>query len=529
MAEQLKCRVLTGLPIKSIGGTDWQAMWNAAEKFLLSSDEKNFPPKTGEDCPLCLQEVGNESASKLKEFHEFILDDTSRQAKQSIDTLKQMREKINRYNLDASPYQAAINVVNDSEDQFAEEFADLLSRLKERQELFCNETLPESLKTLNLSTISKINTLMEQIEEYLSEIADDEEAAKTLQKKETKLAEILDRKIIKANTEQIKSNILRYKALKKYEKLEAQCKTRSVTSINSDICKAEVINPIVEYFEDELKRFSFNRFNVVPKTRGKSGAQLLRLEVSKSGEPLVAKVASEGEQRCIAIACFLAEMRVDHRKSAVIIDDPVNSLSHKWSGRVAKRLVEESLHRQVVVLTHDIAFYKYLLEETEKHDSAVFNSICLERSRNRAGIVRSTPPWDALTTSARIRELKAQLRGLRKIDENGTEKEFRVAAYSFYGFLREAWERLVEEKLLNQVVTRFGRSVQTNRLKRLLDLSKEDLERIDSGMSKCSTYFRGHDSAPAVGDPYPTIDEVAADLTAIDEFNTELQTKRKRS
>jgi len=83
--------------------------------------------------------------------------------------------------------------------------------------------------------------------------------------------------------------------------------------------------------------------------------------------------------------------------------------------------------------------------------------------------------------------------------------------------------------LLNQVVTRFGRGVQTNRLKRLVDLTEEDFKRIDTGMSKCSTYFRGHDSAPKIGDPYPTIDEVDADLSAIDDFNTELQTKRKRS
>ena len=290
-----------------------------------------------------------------------------------------------------------------------------------------------------------------------------------------------------------------------------------------------MIQPVVEYFDDELKRFGFNRFKVEPQTRGKAGAQLLRLEILESGEPLVAKVASEGEQRCIAIACFLAEMRSDQRKSAVIFDDPVNSLSHQWSGRVAKRLVEESLYRQVVVLTHDIAFYKYLLEEIESHDSVIFNGICLERSRRRAGIVRTSPPWDALTTSARVKELNKQLQELRKIDKDGTEQEFRQAAYRFYGYLREAWERLVEEKLLNQVVTRFGRSVQTNRLKRLTDLTEEDFKRIEAGMSKCSTYFRGHDSAPSVGDPYPAIDEVEADLASIDDFNKELQNTRKRS
>lgn len=529
LAEQLRDRILNDLPISNIGDTDWYVMWNAAEKFLSAEDGKEFPPKNGEDCPLCLQEVGEESASKLKEFQEFVLDKTSQNAKESQGSLYNLREKIKKHNLDISPYEAAINVVNDSEKGFTENFNKLLSDLKERQGLFCHESLPETLKSLNLVAVEKINTLIEKIEKYLIELADDKEAADIRQKKETKFAEILDRKLIKANIEQIKSNILRYKALKKYGKLEQQCKTRSITAVNSEICKTEVIDPLVQFFDDELARFGFNRFKVITQTRGRLGAQLLRLEISDCGESLVAKVASEGEQRCIAIACFLAEMRADHRKSAVIFDDPVNSLSHQWSGRVAKRLVEESLIRQVVVLTHDIAFYKYLLEETEKHDDAVFNGICLERSRKKAGIVRSSPPWDALTTSARIKELKKQLKVLREIDKKGTEKEFRLAAYNIYGYLREAWERLVEEKLLNQVVTRFGRGVQTNRLKRLVDLTEDDFKRIDAGMSKCSTYFRGHDSAPSIGDPYPTIDEVEADLSAIDNFNTELQTKRKRS
>ncbi len=78
-------------------------------------------------------------------------------------------------------------------------------------------------------------------------------------------------------------------------------------------------------------------------------------------------------------------------------------------------------------------------------------------------------------------------------------------------------------------VNRFERGVQTQRLKRLTDITDADITRIDDAMSKCSTYFTGHDSAPAIGDPYPTIEEVEQDLAVIEAFNTELQTKRKRS
>lgn len=341
---------------------------------------------------------------------------------------------------------------------------------------------------------------------------------------------MVDKKLFRDNITAIISNIKRYKLVAKYEGLQEQCKSRPITEKNSEICKQEVVAPLVEAFNSELDRFGFSRFKVTPKTRGKSGAQLMKLEILDGREPLVSKVASEGEQRCISIACFLAEMKADRRKSAVIFDDPVNSLSHQWSYKVAKRLVEESKDRQVLVLTHDIVFYKLLIEEVENLDGSSLNEICLERSRKQAGIVRSTPPWDALTTRKRVNQLQAKVRDLRKIDENGTEREFREASYAFYGYLREAWERMVEEKLLNQVVTRFGRAVQINRLRRLIDdISQSDFDRVEQGMSRCSTYFRGHDSAPAVGDPYPTMQEIEDDLACLSGFNDELQNERKRS
>ena len=45
-------------------------------------------------------------------------------------------------------------------------------------------------------------------------------------------------------------------------------------------------------------------------------------------------------------------------RSAIVFDDPVLSLDHRWRKRVAKRLVEETKNRQVIVLTHDLVFCK---------------------------------------------------------------------------------------------------------------------------------------------------------------------------
>jgi hypothetical protein len=117
---------------------------------------------------------------------------------------------------------------------------------------------------------------------------------------------------------------------------------------------------------------------------------------------------------------------------------------------------------------------------------------------------------------------------LRNIDASGTLTEFRDATRPFYSLLREAWERLVEEKLLNKVVNRFERGIHIQRLARLDDIGQIDFDTINSAYDKCCNNFNGHDTSTGIGHPFPTIDEVAGDLEAIKAYLAHLQKDRKR-
>ncbi|WP_375749926.1 AAA family ATPase [Vibrio sp. HN007] len=410
-------------------------------------------------------------------------------------------------------------------------FEFLFQQLSTRKPQFLNTTnLPESVDTLDTTVLSDLERLIETITSQHSNIKSDADLLTLIQTKEIKLQLLEDKKFVLDNRESIESNIRRYKAIAKLEALGRECNTRAVSTLASQIYQDSAVTPLLAAFTNELKQFGFIRFSIKAKTRNRAGNQQLKLVVEDGGEPLVSTIASEGEQRCIAIAAFLAEMKADNRKSAVIFDDPVNSLSHQWRSRVAERLVSESLERQVIVFTHDIVFYKLLLEAAERLN-ANHDTSALERSRqNLAGIVSKNAPWEALTTSKRLKALNVELQDIKKIDKKGTEAEFRKASREFYGRLRESWERLIEEKLLNRVVNRFERGIQTQRLRRLTDITDADIAMVDTAMTKCSTYFTGHDSAPAVGDPYPTVEEIEADLKQLSNYLDELQGKvRKRN
>ena len=93
--------------------------------------------------------------------------------------------------------------------------------------------------------------------------------------------------------------------------------------------------------------------------------------------------------------------------------------------------------------------------------------------------------------------------------------------------MRETWERFIEEILLNKVVQRFGREIQTQRIKVLTDLTDDDYSLIEENMKKCSTYMTGHDSSGALIQAMPDCDEVEIDLKTLEDYLGEMR-KRKR-
>ncbi len=530
LANELKKRVLANLPFEGIGDAKWIILWNAAESFVKSqTSDVPFPPSEASPCPLCLQPVDSKSASRLAAFKEYVAAQAVKEAETASKKLQKETQNITELVLDLSAYDAVIDELATEDNGLKANIAELTDSLKARKDYFLNPDTEKPLPTIDETPVKYIEDALEALITEVNELAgrDDSSQAALIREKEQELAELGSRKLVAENKENILKNICRYALEKKLRAIEEQTNGRIVTLLANELSKAILIEPLVRSFKGELNKFGFDRFNVEVKTRGAASQQLAKLEITDGSENVVAEIASEGEQRCIAIACFMAEIISDGRRSAVIFDDPVNSLDHRWREDIGKRLVEESLDRQVIVFTHDIVFYKYLLECVYKVKGATENQIRLDRSRKHAGLVDNTPPWDALPVKARIGQLKVAFQELDKVGRTGTEIEYSKHCFNFYNLLREAWERLVEEKLLNNVITRFGRSIQTQRINKLIDnITQADYDAVELGMSNCSTFFQGHDTATGLQQRPRKIAEIKADLDLIESLVTDLNKRR---
>ena len=101
---------------------------------------------------------------------------------------------------------------------------------------------------------------------------------------------------------------------------------------------------------------------------GKKGVLYHQLVLKRAPGVELPNVVSEGEQRCLAIASFFAELSTADDRSAIVFDDPVSSLDYRWREGVARRLVEEAKTRQVIVFTHDVVFLLRLKELAEEEE-----------------------------------------------------------------------------------------------------------------------------------------------------------------
>jgi hypothetical protein len=208
-----------------------------------------------------------------------------------------------------------------------------------------------------------------------------------------------------------------------------------------------------------------------------------------------------------------------------VFDDPVSSLDYRWRKGVARRLVLESKIRRVIVFAHDVVFLlrlKQIAEElgVEQHDQHV------RHDSNGAGVCTQQLPWVAMPVKRKIGHLKSALQKADELFRDGHQTAYEKEARYLYGMLREAWERGLEEVLLNGIVERFRPGVQTQQVASIADITPEDCRAVNTAMTKSSRWLPGHDRAAAARAAVPEPTELRSDIETLENWVAAIHKRR---
>ena len=520
-------------PLKGIGAESWKVMFEAARNY--SEQEaypgKEFPVTEGEtNCVLCQQKLSPEGADRLKRFDEFVKDKTATIANEREIELKALLQKFEKINvmpeIKTPELLAEVKSMKDGAENIVEAYFQEIKARKESVYKALKDGEWHILK-VKKNPIKDLTDIIEGIDKDIAKyqkIGIPEEKAK-LEKEfhELDARRELGKKINIINRHI--DNLKRVDLLKDCARLTS---TRNISAKSSELAKIMISDRLKAEVRKELDRMGLGYLKIDLDKFSRSGVAMhqLRLDTSSHPRVSVSAVLSEGEQKAIAISSFLAELTTSETSTGIVLDDPVSSLDHVIREKVAERLAGEAKNRQVVVFTHDLSFLVALEAYAEKDGVDCKMQTIWANPEKGPGNCDPDAPWDGKKVASRIAYLRDYIVKIKSAMKTGNKEEVEQRTERFYDYLRKTWERIIEEKVFNDVVKRFRYGIQTQSLREVM-VGDEDYMKIEQGISRASNAV--HDQAEGRGYALPPADEMERDLKEIDEYHNLLKQRNRQT
>lgn len=516
--------------LSGTGGEEWKALFESARAFAEVSHPGHPLGQLHDDmaCPLCQNPLGSEGAARLSAFDAFIRQDSEAQAKRARNDAEAAFKALKTANVNLLIGAALAEELKEIEELLASQCSALQAALTHRQKQAMDSSagmLPwEQIQAMPEDPRPKLeahSTSLTEQAKALEATADEKAKAAMAQEKQ----ELDARKRLSEVKAAVLDAIAKHDLCAKLQTCIEAMDTRGISRKSTELSRTMASQELADALNTELRCLKVHELYVGMKPESPGGRTQFKLTLQLPGGGTPSAVLSEGEQRAIAIASFLAEIRLGKGRGGIVFDDPVSSLDHRRRWDVAERLAAESKVRQVIIFTHDIYFLA-ILEQKAKAVGAQLAKNYIRRTSNGYGVHSQSLPFDVEGTKARVGQLKQMQAAADKAKRDGDDDRHRMLTTSTYGKLRLAWERCVEEVLLNGAVQRFGEGVSTQRLKAVL-VTDDDYKQIEAGMSKSSKFE--HDAASPVGRlPIPEPDELLADIERLEAFREAVDKRNKK-
>ena len=532
-AKRLREVTFSAEVLAGTGSESWSVLWEYARRFSqeLAYPGQPFPVVENDaHCVLCQQNLDHAARHRLQQFEAFVASTTEEELRQARETFARLRKTFTDVEATTEATDEALKEIRIEHEALADTITAALATAEERRKAVILALSEDGDLAANcpvqISVAREADVLAGQITERVKTLqtsATDE----TRKHMTAEVRELRARNLLAQHEQIVLDEIERKRKQAAYGLCIDDTKTRAITQKSTAVTRISVTRKLKQRFQDELSSLAFRHVEVeLKEVGGTEGVLYHKLVLTRAPGVELPKVVSEGEQRCLSIAAFFAELSTADDPSSIVFDDPVSSLDYRWRESVARRLVEEAKTRQVIVFTHDVVFLLLLNQFAGEEGVAKLDQHVRQTSKG-AGVCAEELPWVALKVSKRIGHLRKLLQDAEKLHREGHQAAYETGASLIYGYLREAWERGLEEVLLGGVVERYRPSVQTRQVALISDITEEDCKGVESAMTKCSKWLPGHDNAAAAAAETPEPASLKADIDALESWVTAIRKRRK--
>lgn len=509
--------------LECIGKESWKLLWESARAYSEQAAYPTVPfPAVGEG--LCHQEIGEGARTRMSEFERFVRGGVEAAAAGAEAELKRLTE--------------ALPVVPEKE-KWAVEAGDagidpdaaeavrqgLASRLAALRAAGTELPAPVDWRAAE-EAVAATRLALAQTETALTEI----QKAGKKDELEKALKALRAREWVASNAAAVRAEVARLRSVAELDAAAALVNTRALTVKKNALADEELSRGYRDRFVAELGMLGGKRLPVepVPSQEGKGKVSFSLAFKGAKRQASTHAVLSEGEIRIVALAAFLADISGSGLQTPFVFDDPISSLDQDYEEQVVDRLVDLSKTRQVVVFTHRLSLLALIEDAIEAANRVAtaakpapgLSIVTLRRIGSLVGMVDDQEVRHKKPRSGFAVLRDQRVPQIRKHMEVGNAAEYDSALKSTCGDFRILVERTVEKVMLDGLLERFRRSVQTKQIKTLAKINISDCALIDEMMTKYSRFE--HSQSDEIAGALPAVDELHEDLNKviawIDEF-----------
>ncbi len=521
--------------VTGTGSEGWRRMFALARAFAADAGQRRAeePFRAGDPCPLCQTPLDLVATERIRRFDDFVRGRAATEAEAArtvaADSVRELTDGQFPSAAEIDRMMAEYRGLGEAEDRIASSAAGYAVAASARRDALLVEAgtgVIGNLAALPEQPAARLHTEAARLTAEAEAL--DAEPARDPQRS-ARAAELIDTRRL---SQELDAVLRRLSDLERWHQL-SNCKVALDTEPVSRFAtrrRQDLVTPdLRRRIEKEFVRLDLAHIPLRIAEASNRGHSFFDVELDTRQQAQKSRILSEGEQRVLGIACFLAEIGRVPGTHGIIVDDPVSSLDHLRLRKVAERLVKEAgTGRQVIIFTHNLVFYQEVRSAAAAHNPPVpcLTNLIGRAEGGRFGLITNDDePWIAKKVTLRIEAIRAKLAAISENDNRDTE-QYRETVKTFYTDLRETWERLVEEVLLGGVVERYSAGVKTQSLKGVT-VEDEDYRVIFAAMTRTSERS-GHDMAAGRQIAAPDKAEMRRDLDEIEQYRGRIHTRRGR-
>lgn len=513
-----------------VGDSAWKALWEAARKYSqqVAYEGEHFPACSPDKlCVLCQQPLSADAQKRMAAFEEFVQSDVEQRALEAERAFSDALRAFDRKRIGLQGTARRKLAIADAD--LGKDILGFLASARLRR-LLCRRTMADGkhreLPKLPNNSAKRVQTLETAARDYAKELL---EAAdlKGRARLEAERDELTDRIAVQTLLDKARVEVARLRSLQLLTGCVNDTATTAITRLGNTIAD-EVITPKMrDRFQEEIVRLAADKVRVeIVRAGGKYGSPVYQVKLFANKNAPVHSVLSEGEQTCVALAAFIAELATAPHQSALVFDDPVTSLDHRWRDRVAQRLVEEATVRQIIVFTHDLVFVNDLNDKAEQLKTPV-KLVSLSRGPSGTGMVTQGLPWMASNVRDRVDRMEKDVRAAKVLYEKNDEAAYKEEVHRIYSNLRSTWERAIEDVAFHGVISRHRDYINTKNFRKATVLTDADVDAFEKGFQKCCDLTDAHDGSRGRNAAPPTPDEMLKDVQAVRAWADSIRQRQK--